>query len=389
MKKRIVIVLACGATLAVATLNAQFAGNASASGRVAPTTAAKVPRDKIVFTNTDPANPFVAAEIYIMNPDGSEPRRLTNDTFADSLPSISKDGHGKIVFDSNRRAVQTGGTVADSDLFLMNADGTADGAEFPTPLVLGSSANWSPGHKFIAFHRSASGTYGTRLPGRTEPGGPTTDSDIFVLNVDDFLEKGEGPVNITNGLPNTTDCVPPAPDMRGLCASDDADWSPDGNKIAFTSRNPNNPSSLGIYVMNLLTGAVVRLTASGVEERSPDWFPDGTRIAFMRRPAAGQPFEIWVLDLNPDMLTVLAEHRLTFNTFFDGGPSWSPTGDEIVFQTNRPFAGTATGQQVWVMDANGSNQRPLTGPAALPALPGALQGVNFFPNWGQVGVGPK
>jgi TolB protein len=337
--------------------------------------------EKIVFTNNNPASPVPTAEIYIMNPDGSNPSRLTNDGFGDGLPSLSPDGKGKIVFDSNRTAVALGAppTTTNTDLFLMNADGTADGEQLPTPLTRGSSATWSPDGKWIAFHRSASGTYGTRIPGRTEPGGPTTDSDIFVMNVDDFLQNGEGPTNLTNGLSTT-------PGVRGPFASDDADWSPDGEKIAFTSRIPNDPSSAGIYVVNLVTGAITRLTASGLEERGIDWSPDGEHITFLRRPAAGQPFEIWVLDLDPVTLAVLGEHRLTVNTYTDLTASWSPDGSEMVFQTNRPAqeGGALLGQQIWVMDADGSNQRPLTGPAAPE---GALQGTNLFPNWGEVAVG--
>jgi hypothetical protein len=43
-----------------------------------------------VFTNTsaDAAEQVVQAEIYIMNPDGSKPIRLTNDGFADALPAL-------------------------------------------------------------------------------------------------------------------------------------------------------------------------------------------------------------------------------------------------------------------------------------------------------------
>jgi len=66
-----------------------------------------------------------------------------------------------------------------SDLFLMNSDGTEQ-----TRLTSGSSASWSPDGKNITFHASASGN-GT--PIRTDPGSATSDSDIFVANVDDLL----------------------------------------------------------------------------------------------------------------------------------------------------------------------------------------------------------
>src|SRR6266700_6022127 len=66
----------------------------------------------IAFTSTRD-NPTViqlfAAEIYLMNPDGTNPRRLTNNAYGDAFPTLSPDGK-KIVFDSNRL---TAGTACD------------------------------------------------------------------------------------------------------------------------------------------------------------------------------------------------------------------------------------------------------------------------------------
>ncbi len=48
--------------------------------------------------------------------------------------------------------------------------------------------------------------------------------------------------------------------------------------------------------------------------------------------------------------------QLTHNTWeWDQHPSWSPDGLSLVFMSNR------TGQrQLWLMDADGGNPRPLT-----------------------------
>ena len=153
--------------------------------------------------------------------------------FADSAPILSKGGKGKIIFDSDRTAIALGApfTSTASDLFLMNHDGTSDSGLNPTPVTRGSSATWSPDGEWIAFHRSRAGAYGPRIPQRTEPGGPTLDSDIFVVNLDDLLAHGEQPVNLTESL--------------GATSEDDADWSADGSRIAFTSRSsacPNGPA---------------------------------------------------------------------------------------------------------------------------------------------------
>jgi dipeptidyl aminopeptidase/acylaminoacyl peptidase len=83
----------------------------------------------------DPVRAFHAAEIYLMNGDGSDARRITNNAYGDGFPSLSPDGRS-IVFDSNRLR-KNAEALNTSDLFVMNSDGTDQRA-----LVRGSSASW-------------------------------------------------------------------------------------------------------------------------------------------------------------------------------------------------------------------------------------------------------
>src|SRR5437773_3571531 len=95
----------------------------------------------------DPMRAWLAAEIYLMDGDGTNPRRLTQNNFADGFPALSPDGK-RIVFDSNR-LLTVGEPFNTSDLFVMKADGTEQ-----LSLVRGSSATWSPDSRRIAFHAS-------------------------------------------------------------------------------------------------------------------------------------------------------------------------------------------------------------------------------------------
>ncbi len=292
----------------------------------------------------DPQRTWLAAEIYLMDGDGSNPRRVTENAAFDCFPALSPDGT-RIVFDSNRLRAASD-PFNTSHLFVMNVDGTGQ-----TPLVPGASATWSPDGKQIAFHASASGA---GRPINALPGAATTDGDIFVLNVADFLAKRTPPRNLTNN--------PAAID-------DDPDWSPDGRTIAYTSHavtdTGDDHRTAEIYMTAADgTGRPTRLTNDDEEERAPAWSPDGTRLVFMCR-RGGADFEICVMNADGT-----GQVQLTDNTIADLTPSWSPDARKILF--HRRVGGR--GQfQLFVINSDGSGERQLTTPP----------GLNGFANWGE------
>ena len=78
----------------------------------------------IAFSNTFGATrdeQFNNAEIFLLDPDGTNPRQLTDNQAADAFPTLSPNGK-RIVFDSNR--LRGAGPLNTSDLFVMNTDGT-------------------------------------------------------------------------------------------------------------------------------------------------------------------------------------------------------------------------------------------------------------------------
>jgi TolB protein len=308
--------------------------------------------DPAVNPAVDAQRALLAAEIYLMDGNGTNPRRVTENAHFDCFPALSPDGK-KIVFDSNRLRAE-GEAFNTSHLFLMETDGTAQ-----TPLVRGNSATWSPDGRKIAFHASASGT---GRPINALPGAATTDSDIFVMNIADFLKKGTRPKNITN---------------NPVAIDDDPDWSPDGRKLVFTSHavtdNTDDHATAEIYVTAAGgAGKPARLTNNAEEERAPAWSPDGTRLVFMCR-RGGSDFEICVMSADGTR-----QVQLTDNTIADLSPSWSPDGRKIVF--HRRVEGRGRFQfQLFLINADGTGQMQLTD----------TPGLNGFPNWGEVrGRGP-
>ncbi|HEX5997299.1 MAG TPA: hypothetical protein VFY84_19335 [Jiangellales bacterium] len=278
-------------------------------------------------------------EIYLINLDGSGEQRLTYNNVADAFGTLSPDGK-KIVFDSNRNRLP-GEPVNTSGLFVMNADGTDQ-----TFLARGGSPSWSPDGKYVAFHASASGTGG---PINNSPGAATVDSDIYIVNVDDLLEHGTPPRNLTSS--------PAAVD-------EDPDWSPDGTTIVYTSHDatqrpvppmPLDYTTAEIYVRAADgTGTPTRLTSNVEEERAANWSHHGDRISYMCR--TGSPrFEICVMNADGTNQT-----QITDNDIADLTTAWSPTDDRIFFHRPMPVPGTQfVRNQLWWITADGATEQIL------------------------------
>jgi dipeptidyl aminopeptidase/acylaminoacyl peptidase len=84
----------------------------------------------------------------------------------------------------------------------------------------------------------------------------------------------------------------------------EAEWSPDGSRIAFVSSRGDH-SFVGVYKDEQTPIAWIAPSTS--RDGSPRWSPDGTRLLFVRRPGAGgapvlelqprhRPWSIWTAD---------------------------------------------------------------------------------------------
>ena len=276
---------------------------------------------QIAFVSHRDGNP----EIYVMDADGGNPRRLTNNFDNDWDPSWSPDGN-RIVFFSNRDGhpdIIPGWFTY--EIYVMDADGG-------NPQNLTNSPNddrnpsWSPDGKRIVF---VSDRDGFKNDDRV------ITYEIYVMDAD-----GSNPQNLTNDL------------------NDDRNpsWSPDGKRIAFASRREGHfKGAFGItdeiYVMDADGGNQRRLTENRQNDWHPSWSSDGKRIAFASdRKGDLVNFEIYVMDADGGN-----QRRLTENRVYDWTPSWSPDGERIAFVSKRDG-----NSEIYVMGANGGNQQNLT-----------------------------
>ena len=132
----------------------------------------------------------------------------------------------------------------------------------------------------------------------------------------------------------------------------DADWSPDGSRLVFRAEPDGNSE---IFVMNADGTDAHDLTHDPAADFAPAWSPDGGLIAFAsdRAPALGRGSDIFVMAPDGSGVRRVAGHRGV-----DEYPDWSPDGKRLV------FSGAITpgsDQDIYVVDVDGSQEINLTG----------------------------
>jgi TolB protein len=124
------------------------------------------------------------------------------------------------------------------------------------------------------------------------------------------------------------------------------EWSDDNKRIAYTVKLP----TLNRWVLrnHEIDGAESTIQTDGTYMSSPAFAPDG-RIAFSARTPTSRDSDIFVTPPGANRFTNVTNYR-----GIDTAPTWSPTGTQIAFISDRSGS-----PQVWVMDADGSNVRRL------------------------------
>jgi TolB protein len=260
-------------------------------------------------------------EIYTINPDGTDLRRLTTIDIWPGLPwnpghiwpAWSPDGW-KIAY-----TLVEGGE--DQDIYVINADGTGQ-TRLTTVAGRDNYPAWSPDGSKIAF---------------------SSDRDqLGVLNIYVMNADGTDQVRLTEGSHNERPT-----------------WSPDGSKILFSSIRDY---AWEVYMMNPDGTGQVRLTdrpdgeawLSGPNACSPD----GSRVLFTSAPEGS--WDAYVMNADGTGQT-----RLTDWEGSEEPAAWSPDGTQILFTSTKT-------NLIYYMNADGTG---------VTSVSQAVDGGSMWPDW--------
>jgi TolB protein len=132
-------------------------------------------------------------------------------------------------------------------------------------------------------------------------------------------------------------------------------YAPDLSVIAYTSYKSGYPD---IILQSLRDARLPTMPAHGSSDAQnflPAWSPDGTKLAFMSNRDGSGNTEIYIVNRDGTGL-----RRLTNHPGADSTPTWSPTGQQLAFTSDR-----SGNPQIYIINADGTGLQRIDCDSAL------------------------
>lgn len=306
----------------------------------------------------------IGGTIYVYDLDSDTLRPLTHGID----PAISNDG----------RMVAFARDGGDGGLYVIDLDGTGERRIYNERGYI-RSPKWSPDDQYIVFS-SSSGYDDCRLL----DGGVCLPDAAIWDSLPPELQSGTA-LNALRGLPNQREYFYSlaridlnGENYRDIPALNKAQ-APDWNEAGITYHSSSAGIQITADTSDVRSMEVANDALLGYFQ-DPDWQPGGGRIVFQRQ-MNGQHWQIFAV--NPDGTGLVALTRpvtaLVDELPSNVSPAWSPDGQHIVYLSNRSSIESAGAWHLWVMNADGTDQRMLPIDVPLDYTFSAEQMVSWGP----------
>jgi Tol biopolymer transport system component len=311
-------------------------------------------------------------EIYIMDPDGKNQVRLTDDPARDFGPRISPDGT-KILFFSNRK---WGDKLLENnyDIYVMNIDGT-DVRNITDHLAYDIMPSWSPDGSMIVFcsnHNSWTEIWVTNAVGNRFvklatwkslplPSWPKWSQDGKKILCNSLKDGNYSlqEVEIDYDMVKQIIFNPTPENYSGEL------WSATGDRVVLKPPISERSIMQASSFLNPLVKSIKALT-----DRYSGWdggaaySPNGSKIAYVssRRDVNQYIYDLYIINADGNK-PINVTNSIGFNGqgAFNDWPAWSPDNNQIFFVSDREGKPLDFGiqfknaWQIYKMDADGSN----------------------------------
>ncbi len=240
-------------------------------------------------------------EIWSMDADGSNQKRITYYNSISIMPAVSPDGT-KIAFTSFVKVYPA--------IFIFSVETGRPLPFYNQRASMNATPDFTPDGKHIVFSSTTSGW-----------------AQIYIANLD-------------------------GSNLRRVSATRTIEVEPKVNpKTGADLVYVGGPEPEQIYRMNMDGVNVERLTTGEGQATNPSWHPDGQIIAFSwTRGYAPGNFNVFLMDVATRSFT-----QLTHGAGRNENPTWAPDGRHLVFMSDRSGR-----PEIWSMLANGTQLQQLT-----------------------------
>jgi Tol biopolymer transport system component len=236
----------------------------------------------------------------------------------------------------------------DSEIQAMRPDGTYVGRIVRRSFGV-QSPDWSPGGRRLAFVDSKHGS-----PAIYSIGADGRDRRRLVYASTGFGEPAWSPngrsLAYTSGrkiVVARSDGTRPRVIARGGVEVHGPHWSPDSRRIVFSVAASDFDDDL--FVVEVATRRVVRLTSGPKGDIDPSWSPDGRTIAYIRRGVTEMMGALQVIRADgTGRRTLLRESEYA-------SPAWSPDGRRLAV-----VGGHESAAEIYTIARNGDDLRRVT-----------------------------